>query len=338
MRHPLSIALLLVTLLMLTPRFAASAPPLLRVGHFANITHAQALVGRETGAFSKATGAEIEWKAFNAGPSEMEALIAGAIDIAYVGPNPALNAYLRSGGKALRIVAGAASGGAALVVRKGAGIAATRDLKGKRVASPEYGNTQDVALRCWLKSQGFAPNRDVRVLTVKNPDILMLFLKGELDAAWVPEPWATRLVREGNGTIFLDERNIWPGGKFTTAVLVVRSEYLQTNRAMVKHFIKAHLDVTEWISKHPVEARNSLNRELAKLVGKPMPGEVLAEAMSRVTITYDPLKSSLDTSAKHAWSLGFLPGKGKAFPDITTAVDLSVINEVLKERHKPRIE
>jgi NitT/TauT family transport system substrate-binding protein len=338
MRNPLLFALLFVTLSTLSPRFTASAAPLLRVGHFANITHAQALVGRGSGAFSKATGAEIDWKAFNAGPTEMEALISGAIDIAYVGPNPAINAYLRTGGKSLRIVSGAASGGAALVVRKGTGIASPRDFKGKRVASPEFGNTQDVALRCWLKSQGLTPNKDVKILTVKNTDILTLFIQGELDAAWVPEPWLTRLIREGNGAIFLDERKIWPEGKFTTAVLVVRTDYLKKNRQVVKRFVEAHLDITEWINSHPAEARKTLNRELAKLAGKPIPEIVLSDALSRVAITYDPLKDSLETSAKHAWSLGFLPGKGKAFPAVSPAVDLSVINEILKVRKKPLIK
>ncbi|HZV82644.1 MAG TPA: ABC transporter substrate-binding protein, partial [Geobacteraceae bacterium] len=193
------------------PHAAIGGEPV-RIGYFANITHAQALVGKANGTFEKKAGSKIDWKIFNAGPTAMEALLSGAIDIAYVGPNPALNAYVRSGGKALRIIAGAASGGASLVVHRDGGIRTVSDLKGKRVATPEFGNTQDIALRHWLKEKGMKPGSDLQVMPVKNAEILDLFMQKKIAAAWVPEPWVSRLIYEADGRIFLDERNIWPGG------------------------------------------------------------------------------------------------------------------------------
>src|SRR5215469_13219339 len=187
----------------------------IRVGAFPNITHAQAMAGKANGWFEKGLGpnVKIEWKTFNAGPSAMEAMFAGAIDMAYIGPNPTISGYVRSQGEALRVVAGAASGGASLVVRNDSGINQAEDFHGKRVASQQLGNTQDVALRAWLKAHGMTPTGkggDVQVLPMANADQLTLFVKKQLDAAWAPEPWATRLIREGNGRLFLDERTLWP--------------------------------------------------------------------------------------------------------------------------------
>jgi NitT/TauT family transport system substrate-binding protein len=205
----------------------AGAQNTIRVGAFPNITHPQAMVGKSNGWFEKAMGSQvrIEWKSFNAGPSAIEALFAGAIDMTYIGPNPAISGYVRSNGEALRIVAGATSGGAALVVRNNAGIRKPEDFHGKKVASPQMGNTQDVALRAWLKANGMKTTDkggDVQVIPLANPDQLTLFLKKELDGAWAPEPWATRLIKEGNGRLFLDERTLWPNGQFITSHLIVR--------------------------------------------------------------------------------------------------------------------
>ena len=209
---------LLSPLFFLTTVFSAWAQgpaTAIRVGAFPNITHAQAMVGKANGWFDKAMGPQvkIQWTSFNAGPSAIEALFAGAIDMTYVGPNPAINGYVRSNGEALRIIAGATSGGAALVVRGDSGINRPEDFHGKRIASPQMGNTQDVALRAWLKSQGLKTRDkggDVEVMPVANPDQLTLFLKKEIDAAWAPEPWASRLVHDAGGKIFLDERSLWP--------------------------------------------------------------------------------------------------------------------------------
>jgi len=195
-----SLGILAALILMATSgAYSQQKPVVVRVGYFPNITHAQALVGRANGQFDKALGAgvQIEWKAFNAGPSAIEALFANAIDMTYVGPNPTVTGYVRSQGEAVRVIAGAASGGASLVVRQGSGIQQASDFHGKKVATPQMGNTQDVALRSWLRANGLKAREkggDVQVLPITNPDQLTLFLKGQLDAAWAPEPWAARLV------------------------------------------------------------------------------------------------------------------------------------------------
>ncbi|HZV82352.1 MAG TPA: ABC transporter substrate-binding protein [Geobacteraceae bacterium] len=305
-----------------------------RIGYFANITHAQALVGKANGTFEKKVGSKIDWKIFNAGPTAMEALLSGAIDIAYVGPNPALNAYVRSGGKALRIIAGAASGGASLVVQKDGVIRTVSDLKGKRVATPEFGNTQDIALRHWLKEKGMKPGSDLQVMPVKNAEILDLFMQKKIAAAWVPEPWVSRLIYEADGRIFLDERNLWPGGKFPTAVLVVRAEYLAGNREVVRRILEAHLEATEWINAQPGKARKLVNAELAKVTRKPMSDAVINDAFSRLFITYDPSRQALMTSAARARDLGFLPKSDKA--PLEGILDLTLLNQVLAgKRMKP---
>jgi NitT/TauT family transport system substrate-binding protein len=302
------------------------------IGHFPNITHAQPMVGRSLRTFEKVIGVPIDWKAFNAGPSEMEALIAGHLDIAYVGPNPAVNAFLRSKGKALKIIAGAASGGASLVVSKRSTISSASEFKGKRIASPELGNTQDVALRHWLKSNGMTPGRDVQVLSIRNPDILLLFQQGKLDGAWVPEPWVTRLIKEGGAKILFDERSLWPGGKFTTGVVVVRIGFYGKHRDLVRRFLEAHVETTKWIVKNSVESQKRINGQLAVMVGKPFPEEVLSEAFSRVTTTYDPLISSLMTSAGWAHELGYLPRNTDLSTGIRGLLDVSQLNEVLKTK------
>lgn len=301
-----------------------------RIGYFANITHAQALVGKANGTFEKKVGRRIDWKIFNAGPTAMESLLSGAIDVAYVGPNPALNAYVRSGGTALRIVAGAASGGASLVVQKDGAIRSVADLKGKRIATPEYGNTQDIALRYWLKEQGLKPGRDLQVMQVKNAEILDLFMQKKIAAAWVPEPWVSRLLHEAGGRIFLDERNIWPGGKFPTAVLVARADYLAANRDVVSRILEAHLETTLWINAQPAKAKKLVNSELTKVTRKPMADAVLNDAFSRLLISYDPSRSALLTSAGRAQQLGFLPKATKA--PLEGILDLTILNQVLAAR------
>lgn len=327
--------LIIVSCFLVSP---SSAEPL-RVGHFPNLTHAQALVGRANGIYEKKIGQPIDWKAFNAGPSAMEALLAGQLDIAFVGPNPAVNAFMRSKGKSLRIVAGVASGGAALVVDPQAGIRSAQDFKGKKLASPELGNTQDVALRHWLKQQGLKVGRDVQVVPTKNADILQLMQRHQIAGAWLPEPWVARLQQEAKATIFLDERALWGGWRFPTAVLVVRSEFLRSNGPVVKRFLDAHIEVSEWIGANPQAARKIINDQLAKLAGKALPAAMLSEALSRMLITHDPLTAQLLTSAGRAADLGFLPResvyKRSELPKI---FDLSLLNELLKERRKPQIK
>jgi NitT/TauT family transport system substrate-binding protein len=312
----------------------------IRVGAFPNITHPQAMVGKANGWFEKALGsnAKIDWKSFNAGPSAIEALFSGAIDMTYIGPNPAITGYVRSQGEALRIVAGATSGGASLIVRNDSGIDKPEDFHGKKVASPQMGNTQDVALRAWLKAHGMKSadkGGDVQVVPLANPDQLTLFLKKELDAAWAPEPWATRLIREGNGRLFLDERDLWPQGQFVTAHLIVSTKFLRDHPDLVKTWIRAHVELTEWISGHLPEAKKILNQQIQKETTKALSAGVLDDAFGRLQVTYDPLRNSLLTSARSAYDAGFL---GRQMPDLSGMYDLSLLNQVLAEKGKKAIK
>jgi len=320
--------------------YGQSGPVTIRVGAFPNITHAQAMAGKANGWFEKALGpnVKIEWKTFNAGPSAMEAMFAGAIDMAYIGPNPTISGYVRSEGEALRVVAGAASGGASLVVRSDSGINQPEDFHGKRVASPQLGNTQDVALRAWLKAHGMTPTGkggDVQVLPMANADQLTLFVKKQLDAAWAPEPWATRLIREGNGRLFLDERQLWPYGQFVVTNLIVSTRFLHEHPDLVKYWIRAQVDLTDWIRSHPPEAKKLVNDQIQRETGKSLPPAIINEAFSRFEITDDPIRSSLLTSAQSAFEAGFL---GKTMPDLSGLYDLSLLNQVLKEKGKKAIQ
>ena len=313
---------------------AQQKPAVVRVGYFPNLTHAQALVGGANGQFEKALGAgvQIEWKAFNAGPSVIEAIFAGAIDLSYVGPNPTVTGYVRSQGEAVRVIAGAASGGASLVVRQGAGIQKTSDFHGKKVGTPQLGNTQDVALRAWMRANGLKPRDkggDVQVLPISNPDQLTLFRKGQLDAAWAPEPWAARLVHEGGGRVFLDERDLWPNHQFVITDLIVSLKFLKQHPDVVKNFLRAHVELTEWINKNPAQAKQVMNQQLQKETGKPLAPEVLEDAFSRMQVTYDPIRSSLLKSTQQAFDEGFL---GRMQPDLSGLYDLTLLNEVLREK------
>ena len=312
----------------------------IRVGAFPNLTHAQAMVGKANGWFDKAMGpgVKVAWKSFNAGPGAMEALLADAIDMTYIGPNPAINGYVRSNGEALRVVAGATSGGAALVVRNDSGIQKPEDFHGKKVASPQLGNTQDVALRSWLKAQGLKTadrGGDVQVLPIANPDQLALFLKKQLDAAWAPEPWASRLVHEANGRVFLDERSLWPNGQFVTAYLIVSSKFLRAHPDLVKNWLRAHIELTDWIAKHPPEAKQLLNQQIQRETGKALSSQVLDDAYSHMQVTYDPLRGALLSAAKSAFDAGFL---GRNMPDLSGMFDLLLLNEVLAEKGRAKVQ
>ncbi|HET7840399.1 MAG TPA: ABC transporter substrate-binding protein, partial [Terriglobia bacterium] len=241
----------------------AQAPVVIRAGHFPNITHAQGLIGQATGWFDKAVGpqARVDWKVFNAGPSAIEALYAGELDLTYIGPNPTITGYVRSRGEALRVIAGATSGGALLVVRDDSGIRSAEDFHGKKIASPQMGNTQDVALRAWLAHHNLKLRErggDVQVIPVSNADQLTLFLRKQIDGAWAPEPWASRLIREAHGRVFLDERDLWPNGRFVTTHLIVSTKFLKAHRDLVKKWVKAHVDLTEWINRNLPDSKRIL--------------------------------------------------------------------------------
>jgi NitT/TauT family transport system substrate-binding protein len=313
---------------------AASGPIVVRIGHFPNITHAQAVVGRNNGWFDKALSpdARLDWKAFNAGPSAIEALFAGELDIVYVGPNPTISGYVRSHGAALRVIAGSVSGGAALVVRADSGIMKPEDFHGKRIASPQLGNTQDVALRNWLAGHNLKLREkggDVSVIPVSNPDQLTLFLQKQLDASWAPEPWASRLIHDANCRLFLDERSLWPNGKFVITNVIVSTKFLGEHRDLVKRFVRAHVELTQWINQHPADARRILNAEIKQETHSALADEVLNDAYSRIDVTYDPVRSSLLSASQQAFDLGLL---GHDRPDLSGLYDLSILNEVLKEK------
>lgn len=315
------------------------APTVVRVGYFPNITHSQALIGLQRGDFQQSLGPEvrIEPVVFNAGPSVIEALFASEIDLSYIGPNPAINGFVQSDGEAVRIVAGATSGGAALVVRPEAGIHSPSDLRGKTLATPQLGNTQDVALRSYLIENGLTTverGGDVEVVPTENSQILSLFRLGQIDGAWVPEPWASRLIVEGGGELFLDERDLWPEGDFVTAHVIVHPAFLRDHPQLVRNWLAAHVAVTEWSIAHPAEAQAVVNREIGRLTGKELDPQVISLAWSRLRPTWDPIATTLFSSAEAAFRAGFL----RQEPELAGIYDLSLLNELLRERGLPEVE
>jgi len=303
--------------------------PEIRVGHFPNITHAQALVGRAQGRFQNALQgrARVAWRVFNAGPSAIEALLADSIDMTYIGPNPAITGYVRSQGQALRVIAGACSGGAALVVREDAGIDAPADFRKRSLATPQLGNTQDVAARHWLIDNGLnwvERGGTVRVLPLSNPDQLTLFLKKEIDAAWTVEPWVSRLVMEAGGRILLDEGSLWPGGRYVTTHLIASTAFLKKHPDLARDWIREQIDVTRWIQENPDEARRVMNEQIRTDTGAALGDALLSAALKRLELTEDPLREALLTAGGRAFDLGFL---GKEKPDLSGLHDLRFLEE-----------
>jgi NitT/TauT family transport system substrate-binding protein len=296
----------------------------LRLGYFPNVTHAHALVGLDDGTLAAAVTGKIEARMFNAGPTAMEALLAGDIDASYVGPGPAIIAFLRSKGQGLRVVAGATSGGAELVVAPG--VRGPKDLLGKRVASPQLGNTQDVALRTWLRRENLPEGRGpgaVEVTPIANADILSLFARGDLAGAWVPEPWGARLVAEAGGRILIDERKLWPEEKFPTTLLVVSPRALAERRADVAALLRAHVGLTQRWRADARGFAKLANAAYGSRIGKPLPDAVLADAFSRMEPVSEPLAWQLRELAKHAQALGYAP-EG----DVASMVDVSLLQEI----------
>jgi NitT/TauT family transport system substrate-binding protein len=311
----------------------------LRIGYFPNLNHAQAVTGLQ-GDFQKLLGnnnIRIKSYVFNTGSSAIEALFGGQIDVAYVGPNPAINGYLTSGGQGLKIISGAASGGASFVVRNDSGINSVSDLGGKKFASPQLGNTQDVALRKYLVDNGFNTvdrGGNVTIVPVTPSDILTLMLKKEIDGAWVPEPWVTRLVKEANGRIFVDERELWPNGKFVTANIIARTDYLNENPQIIKRFLAAHVNQTNWTNDNKEKAIKAFNIALVNLTGRTIPEDELRDAFSRLEFTYDPVQKSLFEQADNAYDQGFLATGESSKPDLSGIYDLSILNQVLEEKRQ----
>jgi NitT/TauT family transport system substrate-binding protein len=309
---------------------ASSSPASeLRLGYFANLTHAPALIGVQNGLFAKELGAtKLKTQVFNAGPDEVTALFAGALDAAYIGPSPTVNAYGQSNGDAIRIIAGAASGGAELVVRDGINSAA--DLKGKTLASPQLGNTQDVALRTWLTSQGLKNSvtggGDVTIKPTKNSDVLNLFKSGKLDGGWEPEPYASRMVLEGKGHVLVDERDLWPGGKFVTTNLVVRTAFLKQHPDAVAALLRGHVAAVQLATKDAAAAKTAINAGLKAAGSSVLSDAVFDRAWKELAATYDPIASALKTSADN----GVKAGTAEKKIDLAGIYDLTPLNAVLK--------
>lgn len=305
-----------------------SAPVKLKLGYFPNITHATALVGVKNGIFAKHLTGGLETQTFNAGPTAIEALFAGAIDATYIGPNPAINAWAQSGGEAIKIIAGATSGGAALVVKPE--ITKPEQLKGKRIATPQVGNTQDVALKNWLKGldykvDGATGQGDVTVIAQENAQTLATFQSGDIDGAWVPEPWATRLVQEGGGKVLIDEKDLWETGDFVTTHLIVSQKFLKAHPDVVKQLLQGHVEASDFVNKNTAQAQTIANGAIGELTGKPLKDGVITEAWKSLRFTNDPIAASLKLGAKHAQDVGLLKPV-----DLEGIYDLSILNSVLK--------
>lgn len=315
----------------------SAEPTVLRLGYFPNVTHATAIVGVEEGFFADALGdaATLETTLFNAGPSAIEAMFSGAVDATYIGPNPTVNGFVQSDGEAVRVVSGAASGGAFLVVREG--IDEPADLVGTTIATPQLGNTQDVALRSWLADQGLesdlAGGGDVLIAPQENSQILDAFAAGAIDGAWVPEPNATRLIEAG-ATVLVDERDLWPDGAFVTTNLIVSPAFLEEHPDVVRRLIEGQVAANEWLNAHPEDAQAVVEDAIATLSGKALPEGVVAKAWANITFTDDPVATSLITGAEHAAAVGTLEG---GVPDLDGLYDLSILNEVLAARGLPEV-
>ncbi|HEV8543998.1 MAG TPA: ABC transporter substrate-binding protein [Verrucomicrobiae bacterium] len=303
----------------------------IRIGYFPNITHAQAIYAKATGEFEKETGASVKWQAFNAGPTAIESLFADAIDATYIGPGPAINGFIKSKGEQFVIVSGAASGGAGLVVRSDCGIDTDRDFNGKNIATPQLGNTQDIAARVWLADHKYKLKEKggtVALIPVSNPDQFTLFKKKQIDGAWTVEPWISRLEVEAGGRLFLEEKALWPDGRYVTTALVMSKTFLQKNPELAKKLVAAHVEVTERINRDKSAAATILNEQLTKDTGKALKPEVIKRAMERVEFTWDPIAKSLFQGARSAYRIGFL----KSPPELNGILSLELLNSVLKQK------
>jgi NitT/TauT family transport system substrate-binding protein len=300
-----------------------------KIGYFGNLTHATALVGRQEGLFQKELGAtKAQYQIFNAGPSEIEALNSKSIDIGWIGPSPSINGYTKSLGKNLRIIGGSASGGVKLVVNPKK-IKSLKDVKGKKIATPQLGNTQDVAFLNWIADQGWKVDAnsgkgDVSVVRTDNKITPDAYKSGSIDGAWVPEPTASKLVAEG-GKVLLDEADLWPDKKFVITNIIVSQSFLKEHPKVVEAVLNGSVETNKWINANPDKAKAAANKQLATDSGKALPTDVLDPAWSSIQITNDPLAATLNTEAEHAVKAGLLEK-----PNLTGIYDLTLLNKVLK--------
>jgi NitT/TauT family transport system substrate-binding protein len=294
----------------------------IRVGHFPNITHVQGLIGHNLsrqgrGWFETRLGPEVEiqWFTYNAGPSAMEAIFAKSLELTYVGPGPALNAYAKAQGEEIRIIAGAANGGAALVVQPDSGLKAPGDFKGKKIATPQFGNTQDIACRAWLVAGGLKITQlggDAQILPTQNPDQLPLFQQKKIDAVWTVEPWVSRLENEAGGKVLVEESDA------ATTVLVSSAKFLNEKRELASKFVQANRELTDWISKNPAEAQKIVKAELLAETRSDISAELIAHAWNRIIFTSEIPRASVQAFVANSQKSGFM----KTAPDISRLFEM----------------
>jgi len=287
----------------------------IRVAYFPNITHAVPIIGIERGTFAQQIGSDvvIEPILFDSGPQVIESIFAGSVDIAYVGPGPAINGFLKSEHRDVKILSGAASGGVSFIVSPNSQITSVADFNGKRIAAPQIGNSQDISLRTYLSENGLKPAEkggSVIVLNVPNSDIYTLFAKGDIDAAWVAEPTATILVQQLNGTRLFNEEDIWPEHRFASVLLIAKEEYVNQHPQIIHKWLDAHQQTIDWINSNPEQTRIIFNQFMKKETGKSLSDKLIDESLSNLEITSDPVVNSIDTFAKRADSLGYLGRHG----------------------------
>ncbi len=305
----------------------------LKLGYFGNLTHAPALVGVKQGILARNLGdTKLSTETFNAGPAAIEALNAGAIDAAYIGPNPAINSFVKSQGESVSIIAGAAAGGAQLVVKPE--ISSAADLKGKTLASPQLGGTQDVALRAWLAGQGYKTNTDgsgdVAINPTENAQTLKLFQDGKLDGAWLPEPWASRLVLQAGAKVLVDEKDLWDGsltgkpGEFPTTILIVNKKFAAEHPDTVKALLKGHAESVKWLNSAAADEKSTvINAALKEASGAELKPDVIERSLKNIVFTVDPLAGTY----KKLLEDGVKAGTTKQ-ADITGIFDLTALNSV----------
>ena len=312
---------------------ASEAAGTLRLGYFANVTHAAAVLGVADGTFAQSLGStKLETQVFNAGPAAIEALNAGAIDAAFLGPSPAINSFVKSKGESLRIVAGATANGASLVVKPD--ITSAAELKGKSIATPQLGGTQDVSLRQYLFKAGLKVQTnggsDVDVINQDNSQTLNLFKSGQVDGAWLPEPWASRLVIDAGAKTLVDETSLWPNKQFPTTILIVARSFLDQHPATVQALVSGELKAIDEITSDPTKSAGAVNDAIGKLTGKKLSAAVIASSFKNIKVTDDPLADTYNTSSQHAVDGGLL----KTVPDIKGIVDVRILNTLLKAAGK----
>ncbi|QQM46192.1 aliphatic sulfonate ABC transporter substrate-binding protein [Streptomyces liliifuscus] len=308
-----------------------------RIGYFPNLTHATALVGDQEGLLQKELGGtKATYSQFNAGPAEIEALNSGSIDIGWIGPSPAINGYSTTDGKGLRIIGGSASGGVKLVVNPDK-VTSLKDIKGKKIATPQLGNTQDVAFLNWIAEQGWTVDAqsgkgDVSVVRTDNKITPDAYKSGSIDGAWVPEPTASKLVAEG-GKVLLDEADLWPDKKFVITNIIVSQKFLAAHPDVVQAVLRGSVKTNTWINANPDKAKAAANTKLQELSGKPLPANVLDPAWKSIQFTDDPLASTLNTEAAHAVKAGLLKQ-----PKLDGIYDLTLLNKVLTAEGKTTVD